>query len=338
MSETDTKQAILRVLSGQHSGLGMTELDLELRKSGVEVPQRTLRRWLGNWVDQGEVDRYGRNKGTRYSLPQARQTTPAPQFLGQIDPALRPHVLNQLRDFWTHSSTAIEGNTLSLGDTRAVLEYGLTVSGKPLREHQEILGHARAIDLLYAMTSKAVVEDDLFQLHAAVQTVVVTDSLRPIGAWKLETNYSSSMTSAGDAVVIEYARPQHVPMLIAELLESLNPAAAIADQVDLDIAAAIKRYARIHVGFVHVHPFFDGNGRLSRLLSNLPLLRAGYPPLLIDQQERRRYIELLADYQSTLGPPTPDRGLWPQPELLEPFEAFCQDAFEATRARLSLPL
>ncbi|WP_295439234.1 hypothetical protein [uncultured Thiodictyon sp.] len=62
-----------------------------------------------------------------------------------LDPDLRRALLAQVRDLWTHGSTALEGNTLTLGETKFVIEEGLTVSGKPLKDHQEVMGHARAI-------------------------------------------------------------------------------------------------------------------------------------------------------------------------------------------------
>jgi Fic family protein len=68
---------------------------------------------------------------------------------GGLDADIRAALLAQVRDLWTHGSTAIEGNTLTLGETKFVIEEGLTVSGKPLKDHQEVVGHARAIELLY---------------------------------------------------------------------------------------------------------------------------------------------------------------------------------------------
>lgn len=70
-------------------------------------------------------------------------------FLQNLDNDIRDALLIQLRNLWTHTSTAIEGNTLTLGETAFVLEEGLTISGKPLKDHEEVVGHARAIDLVY---------------------------------------------------------------------------------------------------------------------------------------------------------------------------------------------
>ena len=77
-------------------------------------------------------------------------------FLEGLDNDIQSSLLNQLRDLWTHTSTSLEGNTLSLGETKFVIEEGLTVSGKPLKDHQEVIGHARAIDILYDLINHEV--------------------------------------------------------------------------------------------------------------------------------------------------------------------------------------
>ena len=73
------------------------------------------------------------------------------KFLDGLDADIRQSLLNQLRDLWTHNSTALEGNSLTLGETSFVIAEGLTVSGKPFKDHEEVVGHARAIDLIYAI-------------------------------------------------------------------------------------------------------------------------------------------------------------------------------------------
>jgi Fic family protein len=111
------------------------------------------------------------------------------QFFNNLDTDLKTALKAQLRDLWTHTSTAIEGNTLTLGETKFVIEEGLTISGKPLKYHQEVVGHARAIDLIYAIVDKDEIKDtDLFELHKAVMTQVVVDEYKPVGGWKKEPN------------------------------------------------------------------------------------------------------------------------------------------------------
>lgn len=114
------------------------------------IPHRTLRRWLTNWLNAGIIKKVGQGRATRYQYC-SKEFIPSKNFhfLKGLDADLQTSVLNQLRDLWTYNSTAIEGNTLTLSDTHFVLEQGLTISGKPIKEHQEIIGHASAIELLY---------------------------------------------------------------------------------------------------------------------------------------------------------------------------------------------
>jgi len=255
--------------------------------------------------------------------------------LAGLDPDLQRSLLAQMRDLWTHGSTAIEGNTLTLGETKFVIEEGLTVSGKPLKDHEEVVGHARAIELIYGLLSdwpaRTVTPAQLCELHRAVQTNVVSDIYKPIGAWKVEPNGAYAVTDAGRQTFIEYAAPADVPTLMDTWLAQLNRLGG--QQLDED--AAIAAYARLHLGFVHIHPFWDGNGRMGRLLANLPVLSSRHLPVVIEVRERKRYIDTLAAYQLAVGPLTAETGVWPRPDLEAPFIEFCRDAYSATRTLIA---
>lgn len=255
--------------------------------------------------------------------------TPGPaslRFLAGLDADLRQSLLNQIRDAWTHNSTALEGNSLSLGDTKFVIEEGLTVAGKPVKDHQEVIGHAAAITQIYDLLGRGVTDDDLFALHRSVQAERVVDILKPLGGWKVEPNGTYAVDENGAQVFVEYAAPEHVPPLMAEVLDRVNAARLRPD----DPGEAAPAYARIHAGFVSIHPFWDGNGRLARLLANVPLLNAGLPPLMIPKEERRAYIDTLARYQRRIGRITPATGVWPSPFELAPFTSFCQRCYATT--------
>lgn len=253
---------------------------------------------------------------------------PRLRALEGLDPDLGAALLAQVRDLWTHGSTALEGNTLTLGETKFVIEEGLTVAGKPLKDHQEVVGHARAIDLIYLGLAGPVTVPWLFDLHRAVQTALVLDIFAPNGAWKLEPNGTYAVGPDGRPTFIEYALPRAVPALMDLWLAELNRLSAGPLTED----EAIRAYAHLHLGFVHIHPFWDGNGRMARLLANLPLLRAGHLPLVIEVRERQRYLETLAAYQLAAGRLMPETGVWPRPELAGPFEDFCAAAYATTRA------
>jgi len=293
-----------------------------------DVPPRTLRRWLNRWVEEGVLEKLGQGRATRYCYKNLQfDSTDGFAFLDGLDNDLRISLLNQLRDLWTYNSTAIEGNTLTLGDTHFVLEEGLTISGKPLKDHQEVIGHARAIELLYKSLTEPLTDGFIFDLHKAVLAESLADIYKPIGEWKIETNGSYTITSEGKQIFIEYALPSHVPNLMSQLIDYVNS----IDIKALTFSNAHECYAKIHMGFAHIHPFWDGNGRLARLISNIPLLKAGLPPLVIPQEERRTYIQTLANYQISVGQLDGVSGIFPDNKRLKEIENFCYSIYSTTK-------
>ena len=111
------------------------------------------------------------------------------RFLEGIGETRKAELLKQLRAVWTHDSTAIEGNTLSLGDTMFVLGYGLTVKGKPLKDQADVQNHARAIDAVLELVERGkLTEEDVFRLHRLVINEQPADIYKPVGAYKREDN------------------------------------------------------------------------------------------------------------------------------------------------------
>jgi Fic family protein len=253
------------------------------------------------------------------------------EFLKDLDSDLRKALMIQLRNLWTHTSTAIEGNTLTLGETAFVLEEGLTVAGKPLKDHQEVVGHARAIDLIYACLQKGkeFTEADLFALHRAVQTEVIIDVYQPVGAWKKEPNSTVGVIDDRQ-VVFEYAPPADVPGLMADWFRLYSDLSKTIKPGDRE--QALNAYVHLHVAFVRIHPFFDGNGRLARLVSNLPVLMAGLPPIIIPREARKAYIDTLSAYHFAVGRIPAGGELLPRPDKLHPFTTFCRKAWQASIA------
>ena len=248
------------------------------------------------------------------------------RFYDGLPRDIRESLMKQVAAVWTHESTAIEGNTLTLGETLMVLEHGLTISGKPLREHQEVYGHARAIDLINEMVqANSMAEHDLFDLHKAVMDNSALDYLRPIGNWKREENGTTGMKD-GKVIYMEYASPSDTPPLMSRWLVEFNQR--------LDDATTAKKaidiYAWTHLSFVRVHPFFDGNGRMARLLANLPVLRGGFPPIVIDVADRAHYIELLWSYAIHLGTIKRDSEFVPKHRIVDLFEKLLESNWSET--------
>jgi Fic family protein len=160
-----------------------------------------------------------------------------------------------------------------------------------------------------------------------VQSEFIADIYKPYGAWKVEPNGTYAVTEEGQQTFIEYAAPEDVPALMSEWLAELN---RLAD-ADLTETAAMDAYAKLHLGFVHIHPFWDGNGRMARLLGNIPVLRSGHLPVVIDIKDRKEYIDTLAKYELSVGQLTRTTGVWPVDALMAAFQEFCHRSYHSTR-------
>lgn len=173
------------------------------------------------------------------------------KFLEGLAEDIRKTLLEQLRVLWTHASTAIEGNTLTLGETAFVLSEGLTITGKPLKDHRDIEGHARAVDLMYGLVQRPeITEVDLFDLHKLVITEPILDVYKPVGGWKKENN-STSVTVNDQLRIIEFSDHWETPQLMERWLKLLNGEI----QTPKGPAEILKSYARLHISFVAIHPF-----------------------------------------------------------------------------------
>ncbi len=218
-------------------------------------------------------------------------------FFANLPRDIRDALIKQLTALWTFDSTSIEGNTLTLGETIKVLEHGLTISGKLLKDHEEVYGHAKAVEFIYELISKDRIDaEDLFILHRCVMQKVPVDAMRPVGAWKRDFNGTTGQHD-GAPVYMEYASPSDTPVLMSRWLKEFNRKLLSA----ASITKAINVYAWAHLSFVRIHPFFDGNGRVARLIANLPLLKCGHVPVLISHHRRADYIDNLWQYEYAVG-------------------------------------
>lgn len=251
----------------------------------------------------------------------------AKSFLEGLTETRKGELLKALKALWTHDSTAIEGNTLTLGDTMVVLEYGLTVKGKPLKDQQDVAAHGRAVDFIRDLTKVGrLTEEDVLQLHRLTVPVETVDIYRPVGAWKQEDNGTYGV-EGGRQVYMPYAPTDDTPMLMKAWIRDFNG----LYRVNMGQDEALEAYVRAHTSFVRIHPFFDGNGRLARLLANLPVLFAGYPPIVIPSDSRIDYIAALWKYQRLVGVVSEKNPeLLPRPELLDDFKSLVRQAWNQT--------
>ena len=194
-----------------------------------------------------------------------------------LPPVTVHSLFEALRVEHTYASNAIEGNSLTLQETSVVLE-GLTVGGKPLRDHLEAVDHAEAFDYVRDLTDRRepLTESVIRSIHA-----LVLRRTRPDDAGRyrsVQVFISGSRHVPPDAVA--------VPGLMRELLTWWRSSEE-AHQHPVAVSA------EFHARLVTIHPFVDGNGRTTRLLGNLLLMRHGYPPASWTPEERPEYYHAL---------------------------------------------
>ncbi|MBP5502186.1 MAG: Fic family protein [Bacteroidales bacterium] len=222
---------------------------------------------------------------------------------------LGAETLKSLKDYYriglTFTSNAIEGNSLTESETKVVVEDGLTVEGKPLKDLYEATGHASAFDFVYSLAKdKPLEESDILTIHKLFYEKI-------------------DVSKAGIY--------RKVPVFISGSKYAVSP----VDKIENRISKLVDWYnnnenkihpvilaAQMHKRFVFIHPFIDGNGRLARLLMNLALMRNDYNIAIIPQIMRSEYISVLERAHSNDTPFTvfiADRVIATQSDILRLF-------------------
>ena len=196
------------------------------------------------------------------------------------------NMTTQLRDKliieWTYNSNAIEGNTLTLSETKVVLENGITIKGKPLKDHLEIINHKEAIEYIEDLVSKNVKlsEYDIRSIHYLILKEI--DSTNA-GKYRNENVFISGA--------------KHVPPVYMNV--PYNMQNLIGQYQSWKDFHPVVRACYLHGEFVKIHPFIDGNGRTTRLLLNFELIQSGYPPVVIKTENRADYYDALDKAHTT---------------------------------------
>ena len=238
------------------------------------------------WLIPADADKPIDGRTTRYQ----RNDSPYVELFAEVDmlkaelDKRRPLThgeLQRLREEflieYTYTSNAIEGNTLTLQETALVLE-GVTIDKKPLKDHLEAVGHRDAFlyvqDLVKDKVSFS--ESIIKQIH----TLVLMDRPEDRGVYRrIPVRIMGAYHVPSDPVLV----PEQMENLVAEFSanKKMHP---------------IERATMFHLKFEGIHPFVDGNGRTGRLILNLMLMQAGYPPINVKYSDRKRYYEMFDCY------------------------------------------
>ena len=193
-------------------------------------------------------------------------------------------VLAKLKEYYrvglTYSSNALEGNSLTETETKVVLEDGITIGGKPIKDHFEAIGHAEAYDLLYRLVeSEKISEKDILELHRLFYYRIDTTNA---GQYRRE----NVIITGSSYTPLEFSK---VPALMQKFVLGLSRLKKNYHPIEFS--------AFLHKELVTIHPFVDGNGRTARLLMNLALLQTGYVITIIPPLLRSDYISAIKKTQ-----------------------------------------
>ena len=198
-------------------------------------------------------------------------------------------LLTELRNYFriglTWSSNALEGNTLTESETKVLLEDGITVGGKPLRDTLEALGHAKSYDYMFGLLqNRSIKEQDVLTLHKLFYHQIDEENA---GKYR-----STQVVITGSKYSV--CKPSLIQTEMNRLLQWI--------QTKRDQYHPVEFSARLHLRFVYIHPFIDGNGRIARLLLNTVLLQDKYLPAIIPTILRQEYINLLEKSHTNAEP------------------------------------
>jgi len=215
--------------------------------------------------------------------------------LRPLSPEVVGRINQKLRLEWNYHSNAVEGNSLTLGETRSLILHGITAHGKPMRDHLDIQGHdsavkavedavrnEEALNEVFIRNLHRVLLKEPYEMDARAPDGRIVKRRISIGSYKAAPN--NVLTTTGE--VHYFTVPELVKPEMTDLLDWYHESERTGEH-------PIVLAAVFHYRFVAIHPFDDGNGRMARLLMNLILIRHGYTVAMIRAEDRGLYIDIL---------------------------------------------
>ena len=197
---------------------------------------------------------------------------------------------------WNYYSNRMEGNTLTLDETKSVMVGNINVHNKPLKDVMEMKGHDETIITILRMGKGElnITESRIKEIHRAIMYEENPGEKEKIGKWKSQANHVINYRNEK----YDFADPYEVPEKMHDLVNWIN---AENERIRLGKKAAVHPVQLafdFHLRYLTVHPFYDGNGRTGRILTNVILISYGYPPIYIKDSEKEVYYRYLADVQA----------------------------------------
>ncbi|TWV93976.1 Fic family protein [Chitinophaga pinensis] len=216
--------------------------------------------------------------------------------LPPLSPEQEARIMQKFRLDWNYHSNNLEGNSLSYGEAKALIMFGVTAQGKPLKDHFEITGHNEAIKWVeevvkgdYPLTEMFIRELHVLLLKESYDARAITPDGNAtkrrieVGRYKSAPNHVQTITGE----IFYFASPEETPAKMHDLIEWYREESEKPDVNPIILAA------EFHYQFIRIHPFDDGNGRSARILMNFILMKSGFPPAIIKTQDKQNYFNAL---------------------------------------------
>jgi len=205
-------------------------------------------------------------------------------------------IMQKFRLDWNFHSNNLEGNSLTYGETKALLLFGITAQGKSLKDHFEVTGHNEAIDMVIEVVKqeRPLSENFIREIHKLIlkepyEVDAITAEGKPtkktvnVGVYKSTPNHVKTKTGE----IFRFATPEETPALMNDLIEWFRKKIKSKDVNPILIAS------EFHYKYIRIHPFDDGNGRTARILMNFIFMQFGYPPVIIKIDDKENYFAVL---------------------------------------------
>lgn len=216
--------------------------------------------------------------------------------LRPIDNEKETIIMQKFRLDWNYHSNHLEGNSLTYGETKALILFNITAQGKPLKDHFEITGHNEAINWVIDLVNgkRPLTENFIRELHTLLlkesyEVDAITPDGKPtkkrvkVGSYKTTENHVKTKTGE----IFRFATPEETPAKMTDLMNWFNE-----KRNDKNVNPILLA-AEFHYRFIRIHPFDDGNGRTARILMNFILMQFGYPPAIIKTEDKANYFAVL---------------------------------------------
>ena len=234
-------------------------------------------------------------------LQQIDQLQQTIQKHGKLSDDLLKRINYKFRLEWNYNSNSMEGNSLTRQETRTVMVGNITVDGKPIQDVLEMKRHDDVIASIIKMGKGElnISETRIKEIHAGIMYEEDPERAEQIGKWKKSLNYLYNYKNER----FDFVAPGDVHERMHQLVDWVSAQKEKMQRGVKDALHPVQLALKFHLDYITIHPFYDGNGRTARILTNLILISYGYPPLYVKVEEKAVYYQYLGDIQGYGGEP-----------------------------------